>query len=86
VLPLNEWSTPMPRFQILPTDPSLPMTEFVAADAVEVLIVVQRLSGKNADIWCDDTYAYSLRLDDNGLWHVFQREEVVEIKVTHLIQ
>jgi hypothetical protein len=50
------------------------------------LIVVQRLSGKNADVWRDDTYAYSLRLNDNGLWHVFQREEVVELKVNHLIQ
>lgn len=64
----------MPLYKILPADPSLKSTEVRAADPACVFGIVQRLDCKEADVLQDGFYAFSLRLDANGMWSIFQRE------------
>jgi len=64
----------VPRFKILPTDQAFSTTEVVAADGAAVLHCVSRIKCGEADIFQDDNYAFSVRLNRNGLWSIFQRE------------
>jgi hypothetical protein len=64
----------MPSFKIFPTDQSLHSAEVIAGDATEVLGIVARLDCKEADVLQGDAYLYSVRLDANGLWYIFQRQ------------
>jgi hypothetical protein len=65
----------MPRFQIYPTDRSF-STELVAPDAAEVLHIVHRLRLEEAEVDCDGLYSFSLRLCDDGLWCISQRDQI----------
>lgn len=64
----------MPRFRIRPADQLLPATEFTAPDAAIVLLIVQRLPCKEADVIRDGNYDFSIKLSDNGLWCLFHRD------------
>lgn len=64
----------MPRFKILPTDPSFSSAEVTALDAGVVLNVVGQLRCQEADVQKEGAYAFSVRLGDNGVWSIFQRE------------
>jgi len=64
----------MPRFKILPVDPSFSATEINAVDGGSVLSVVTQLNCKEADVLQDDLYTFSVRIDRNGLWSIFQRD------------
>lgn len=64
----------MPRFTILPCDPSYASTEVTAIDASAVLNMVDRLHCGEADVLQDGAYSFSVRLSANGLWSIFQRD------------
>lgn len=65
----------MPLFKIRPTDPSHTSAEVITRDAADILAIVQRLDCRAADIYRDGVYAYSIRLDDSGLWCICQRDQ-----------
>lgn len=65
----------MPRFTILPIDPSRPPAELIAADGSAVLNALCRLDCGEANVLMDGRYLQSVRLDANGVWHIFQRDE-----------
>jgi len=58
--------------------------EIIVPDAADVLIMVHRLGCREADVSSEGEYRFSVRLDDNGLWYVFQRENAGEAKVLPL--
>lgn len=72
----------MPRFTILPTDPSYASAEITALDAGAVLNIVGRLECHEADVLQDGKYSFSVRLSQNGLWSIFQREQIVTEEIT----
>jgi hypothetical protein len=74
------WSTAMPRFTILSTDQSYSATEITALDAGAVLNIVGRLDCKDADVLADGRYSFSVRLNDCGMWSVFQRDDFARPK------
>jgi hypothetical protein len=65
----------MPRFLVLPTNQSFAPAEIDAPDAAPVLTIVQQLACKEAKVMRDDTYCFSVRLDANGMWTIFQRDD-----------
>jgi hypothetical protein len=68
----------MPRFEIFSPD-HRSSGQVVTPDAKEVLNVVHRLGLKEAVIECDGAYSFSVRLDHNGMWCVFQRDDDPEV-------
>lgn len=64
----------MLRFVIKPADASFPPAEIVAHDAAGVLILVERMGCKAADVERDGAHAFSVRLTDSGLWSISQRQ------------
>lgn len=64
----------MPRFQICPTDQSHSSAEVVTPDAGAVLGLVHRLDCKEADVFRDGDYCFSVSLSKNGLWSIFKRQ------------
>jgi hypothetical protein len=79
--PAPSWSTAMPRFQICPFDRSISASEIVATDAGGILNKIHRLECKEADVMCDGLYSFSARLEGNGLWCIFQREQAELVQV-----
>lgn len=69
------WENTMHHYQILPLAHPGHRTDVAAGDASAVLNMVQRLGCREADILKDGTYSFSVRLDSNGLWCIFGREE-----------
>jgi hypothetical protein len=65
----------MPRFKIRPVDQTHPSTEVIASDGSAILNTLCRLNCGEADVLIDDQYMQSVRLDGNGVWHIFQRAE-----------
>jgi hypothetical protein len=63
----------MRLFTIVPVDPSNSDAELTAIDGEAVLEIVGRLDCKEADILQDDSYAFSVRMSDNGVWSIFRR-------------
>ncbi len=63
----------MPKFKILPADQSYSSAEITAADAAAVLGVVGQLNCRDADVLQDDVYSFSLRLNESGMWSIYQR-------------
>jgi hypothetical protein len=59
---------------ILPIDPAEVRIEIDAQDAAAVLKAVESLICGEADVLADGRYAFSVRLDANGLWAIFQRD------------
>jgi hypothetical protein len=74
----------MPRFQIRPFDRSHAPAEIVAPHAAGVLRMIQKLECKEADVFRDDAYNFSVRLAENGMWCIFQREPVPTDRITPL--
>jgi len=66
----------MRRFRIRPVSPSFLETEIIAHDAAPVLHLIERMNCREAHIDRDGDYAFSVRLGDNGVWLVFQRQPV----------
>lgn len=64
----------MHRYQVLPTDHALPSSEIIALDPACILSIVERLDCKSADVNRDGSYAFSIRLGENGTWCIYQRE------------
>lgn len=71
----------MPLFKILPTDQTYSAVEIEAIDASAALNVVSQIECKEADVFENDSYAFSVRLDRNGLWSIFQRHENAEANI-----
>lgn len=65
----------MPEFRIFPRDSFSPASGIEAKDAAHVLLIVGRLDCREADVLQDGVYDFSLRLDDSGAWHIFQRSD-----------
>jgi hypothetical protein len=70
----------MPRFLICPSDQAFSSVEFIAPDAAGILNMVHRLECKEADVMRDGIYSFSVRLGDNGIWCIFQREPTEQIQ------
>jgi hypothetical protein len=66
----------MPLFNVIPTDHLFASAEIDAPDAARVFSIVQNLDCKEADVLQEGSYAFSIRLGDNGLWTIFQRGEL----------
>ena len=64
----------MPRFQIFPIDRSY-SSGFEAPNAADALTLVHRLGLKEAEVDRDGAYSFSVRLDGNGVWCVYQRDQ-----------
>lgn len=47
---------------------------FIAPQANQVLSIVAGLPGREADLLRDGSYCMTLRLGENGLWSIFERE------------
>lgn len=67
----------MQSYKILPTEPSRSI-ELKACDAAAVFQVVSRLECKEADVLADEAYAFSVRLAENGLWTIFNRNSDIQ--------
>lgn len=65
----------MPLYKVFPTDPSLGSAELEASGTERILGIVQGLECHEADVFLEDKYAFSIRLERSGLWSVFQRGE-----------
>lgn len=63
----------MSLFKVLPTDQAFSSAEIIADSPAAVFQIVGRLACREADVIADGSYAFSLRLGDNGLWTIFQR-------------
>jgi hypothetical protein len=74
----------MPRFQIFPIDQSSSPIELVAPEAAGVLPLLQRLTCRDADVMRDGEYCFSVQLDENGLWCIYQRQPVEDVSVPPL--
>ncbi|MBV1691720.1 hypothetical protein KRR38_29585 [Novosphingobium sp. G106] len=68
----------MPLFRIFPTDQTFSSAEIIADDPAAVFQIVGGLACREADVIADGAYAFSLRLGDNGLWTIFQRDREEE--------
>lgn len=75
----------MPRFKILPVDPSCSPMELVAPNPAGVLPVVHRLECHEADVLREGEYCFSVRHGDNGFWSIFQRQPVMDDRVIPLV-
>lgn len=64
----------MPHFKILPTDQSYSAAEITALDGGAVLNMVSQLRCREADVIQDGAYAFSVRVNRNGLWAIYQRD------------
>lgn len=72
----------MLRFQIHPlASPGEPI-EVVGHDAAPVLNMIERLGCREAAVARDGAYAFSVRLDESGLWTIYQSEPVNRVS-TH---
>jgi hypothetical protein len=65
----------MPRFTVLPIDPSYSTIKFSARDAGKVLPIFGQLGCREADIHQEGRYAFTVRLDANGVWAIYQRRD-----------
>jgi hypothetical protein len=74
----------MPRYTVVPSDPQLAPIVVQATDPGSTIYAVERLECKEADIFENHAYRFSLRVDANGLWCIFQREELLDPKVVSL--
>jgi hypothetical protein len=52
----------MPRFLIFPFDPTFSSTKLIVPDAANLLLTIQRLECKEAEVKRDREYAFSARL------------------------
>ncbi|HKX78897.1 MAG TPA: hypothetical protein VJM34_10305 [Novosphingobium sp.] len=66
----------MPRFKILSSDDSYSSAEVIALNASASLNIVRELGCAEADVLQDDRYCFSIRLSEEGLWTIFQRDGV----------
>lgn len=64
----------MRRMAILPTDKNEPAGIF-DAEHIDALHMVSRLRCREADVFENNLYRYSLRLEAGGLWNIFQRAD-----------
>ena len=71
----------MPRFTIIPSDPTCAPQELVARDAGSVLHRVQHFDCHEADVLRDGDYCFSVRLENGGMWAIFQREPIRSAKI-----
>lgn len=65
----------MPLYKVFPTDPSLASAEVEASSTERILGIVQGLECHEADVFLEDKYAFSIRLEQSGIWLIFQRTE-----------
>jgi len=63
----------MPRFRIYPIDPVSPPIEFKSRDVAQVLSVLKGLGVGHADVWRNQKYRFSVRIQSNGLLYIYQR-------------
>jgi hypothetical protein len=64
----------LPVYTILPVDPAEVQIEIDAADAAAVLKAVEWLIWGEADVFADGRYAFSVQVDAEGMWSIFQRD------------
>lgn len=64
----------MLRYLVSPTDPGFEPVEIVAHDPGPILNLVERMRCGEADVHREGAYAFSVRLDGNGLWTIYNRE------------
>jgi hypothetical protein len=67
----------MPLFRALATDHSYVSTEFDFEDVGDILSVVERLKCKEADVLADNVYSFSVRVANDGMFTIFQRDHEV---------
>jgi hypothetical protein len=65
----------VPHFTIKPTDRSRPPVQVDAVDGAAVLHRICRQHCHEAEVYRDKEYVFSVRLGENGVWTVFQRQE-----------
>ena len=65
----------MPTYKIQPLGRSRTCA-ITAMNAAAVLNVVRQLDCKQADVLREGIYAFTVRLDSNGLWSVYQRNQL----------
>jgi len=63
----------MRQYTILPLDPRFPSTEVRAPDASCALYTLTSSHCDEADVFEDGAYTFSLRIDDDEIWCIFQR-------------
>lgn len=61
----------MIRFRIVPANPTFPPYQIFAHDAGAVLYIVERMNCRSADVERDGAYAFSVGLDEGGVWRIF---------------
>jgi hypothetical protein len=64
----------MPSFRVLPVDRSFPSVDFTAKDGREIFSLVDRLACREADVLVDGSYSFSVRMNNSGMWSIFQRD------------
>jgi hypothetical protein len=65
-------------FMIIPTDPAHRSDATHTDSAADVFNVMVRLNCGEADITTDGAYSFSLRLNENNTWVIFQRHQAAE--------
>lgn len=65
----------MHRYTIQPIDSSIPAVHQIGQDAACALHVASRLDCREADVYEDGIYLFSLQLDKNSLLCIYQREQ-----------
>ena len=74
----------MPLFRIIPTDQSFSAAEIVAPKTAGVLIAVQRLECRSADVMRDGEYCFTAELGVNGVWCITQTQPAPSDRVVSL--
>ncbi|MCW1427507.1 hypothetical protein [Novosphingobium sp. JCM 18896] len=74
----------MSVFSITPTNPDHAPFEVTSRDAAAVLHAIARADCGEADVLENGAYMFSVRLDPNGLWHIHQRVEPINVPISAL--
>jgi hypothetical protein len=65
----------MSSYRIVPTEGALSPFDVIVSEPEAVLAVVERSNFKKADVMRDGVYAFSIRLAENGVWSILQRDD-----------
>lgn len=64
----------MLRFLVTPTSPAFEPVEIIAHDPAPILNLVERMQCGEAHVDRYGAYAFSVRLDGNGMWTIYDRD------------
>ncbi|TCM13982.1 hypothetical protein EDF56_1157 [Novosphingobium sp. PhB165] len=65
----------MPRYTVVPVNPVDLGAEIISGDAGVVLGLVHRLGCGEVDVLRNNSYLFSVELNEHGFWSIFSRSK-----------